>query len=371
MTLINVQALQVRLGGIVAADATVQLQCWAGDEPAVRVSGSGVVFPALETVKLRAGVPAAPIDYPPTLGTCCVKITVRCASFLLERYVAIPEAGPVDFDDLVDVDPGTFAPSLDAVTAWQAWRDAAEVLAVSASAAAASASTSAADAHADRVAAAASAASADVSRVAAGTSAFNAGGSAAAAQGSENAAAASASSAGTALASTLLAKTDTEKARDEALSALTISQTVGRVVTVWDKINQRPQMIYGDTGRRNITATGSTSTPFASGALILRRVGWTVSLEMVNLVISGQAASTNYVFDGILPVGFRSPAASRLTAAQVVASSGVLTVYGNGSDRIVITPGTTAPLYQTIVWQTVDAWPSSLPGITDGAIPTV
>jgi len=215
MTAINVRALQVRLGGLTSTDATVQLQCWAGDAPVVRVSGADVIVPVIETVRLAAGVPAAAIDYPPTLGTCCVKITVRAGAFLIERFVAIPEVGPVDFDDLVDVDPATFAPSVENVTAWQAWRDAAELLTATTATAAASANDDALATGQDRIAVAQLATVVEEDANRAGLSAFNAAGSAAAAQGSENAA-------GT-------ARTGAEAARDLALAGQFAGASLGSV----------------------------------------------------------------------------------------------------------------------------------------------
>lgn len=439
MTLINVQPLQVRIGGLVAADATVQLQCWAGDGPAVRSSGSGVIFPPVETVRLTAGVPAAPIDYPATLGTCCVKISVRSAAgvFALERYVEIPEAGPVDFDDLVDVDPSTFAPSLENITAWQAWRDAAQQLMSAAVQAAADAGLFA------------EATEFDAGR--AGDSAFEAGKSAAIALGHKNAAKlsedAAATSAGASSTSEGNSKTSetnaaasaaaaqaatfggTAPAANTSLDTLTnvgvyrigwaatiaqgapyenfvgtietlpraynavtqialkhnalssdarrfymrtqtgsgwgawavyasqrVDQTAGRAIYTWDDSNVREQLIYGDTGRRDITSLFGASV--TAGRVLIQRYGRHVTITLDNVTVPSGAPTVV----GIIPVGFRTTSAGVFPVGY---SPNTATIWGDGNINLPTGSGR----YGSFTYLTEQPWPTSLPGTADGSIP--
>lgn len=466
MTLINLQALQVRLGGLVGTDATLQLQCWADDGAAVRVSGADVIFPVLETVKLAAGVPAKPIDYPATLGTCCVKVTVRAGAFLLERYVAVPEAGPVDFDDLVDVDPSTFAPSVAAVTAWQAWRDAAELLAATAAAGATAAQASAAAAELDRIAAQDAAARADDDADRSGTSAFNAAGSAAASQSSEDDARDAAIVAKGHRDAAEGFKTSSESARDAAIVARDVAlagqmlgtqvpdtgqdfntlttpgvfrfttaavnaspnapsvlsgvlevrrvstsvtaiqrytpynfgaqsvagrvsferhlvgsgwapwraftsqrvdQSAGRAIYTWDDLNNREQLIYGDTGWRAVRSLllNGWSVPSDSGAMI-RRVGWNVSLTLVGL---NSSAATDDAFLAAIS-GFRTGDVMwQPWPGESGSATDIILREQSGRWQRVNRNAGRQVTYATFSWITSEAWPSVLPGAAVGSVP--
>lgn len=449
MTAINLRALQVRLGGLTSTDATVQLQCWAEDGPVVRVSGPDVIVPAIETVRLTAGVPAAPIDYPPTLGTCCVKITVRAGAFSIERFVAIPEVGPVDFDDLVDVDPATFSPSSTSISAWQAWRDAAAGLAAQSTDAAAAARADAVATAADRTATSTAATNANADADRAGTSAFNAAGSAAAAQGSENAAGAARAGAEAArdlalsgqFAGANLGTTDLNTiatpgmyfqpgpasatlarnypvasgagvlevfvlsstariqryvihggvagdVRGEYLrrwagtvwepwrfiAGQRVDKTAGIAIYTWDDVAAREQLIYADTGTRDITALVAwpSGVSVTSGSRVLmRRVLWDVTVWIEEgLEASGPVASSVMV---MLPAGFvasaqgdTSPIYQRNNLAQI----GMVQTLISGQMSIAFSAasGTGANTRFRHVFKTANAWPSTLPGTAVGSI---
>ncbi|MBZ4486279.1 pyocin knob domain-containing protein [Microbacterium sp. cx-55] len=201
MTLINLRGLIDALPAPAPIDAaTVRIQRWSGHAPAVIIDGPGVTFPANVAVTIASGLPDETIDVPPTDGRYCIRWTITAPLRGLApvyRYTSIPPAGPVDFADLIDVDPTTFAPSGTATAAWLATlREVAQL--------------------ADEVA---------TDAAAAGTSAFNAGASAAAALGHANAADAARDAAVTARTAAQTARTGAEGARDESVTARTAAQT--------------------------------------------------------------------------------------------------------------------------------------------------
>lgn len=379
-------------------NATIVVQAWDAHGPKVQVSGPRVVSSPRNVITVVDGVPDREIHLGPTDGTYGQRWSFAFAGVDGEfvRFTDVPDVAEIDFGDLATLDPDTLQPSPGAVAAWES-----TVVAATQALQGAQAARLGAEAARD-AALAGQFAGADL-----GTAHLDTVTTPGAYRQSNTARATTAQgypedgspitmfvqtsgTGGAGLVQRVIVTARAGRAgmgewiRTRGTSAesfspwrfspvIEVDQSVGRVYRAYDHINARLQMIHGDTGRRNITATGTTTTPFVGGSLILRRIGWTVSLELVNLFIGGQLASTNYVFDGMLPVGFRSPGASRLALAQVVASSGLLTVYGSGSDRIVITPGTTSPLYQTVMWQTTDAWPASLPGVPAdaGGIPNL
>lgn len=113
MTVINLTALETLLdapGPITRGEFT--LDYWAGRSAVTRVDGSDVVFPKTIRVAIVDGEPVEPIDVPPTGENVCARVSIRTfkGGRPLLRYVTIPDTGPVDFGDLVQVDPVLFTP---------------------------------------------------------------------------------------------------------------------------------------------------------------------------------------------------------------------------------------------------------------------
>jgi hypothetical protein len=142
-------------------------------------------------------------------------------------------------------------------------------------------------------------------------------------------------------------------------------ETVGRRKFAWDTINNRWQLVYGDTGWRDVTASligGWTGTGF-----LIRRLGNTV--HVLAKAMSGAAATTPAIY--LLPTGFRSADPVHSFFAQyglapqwpfytiasngTVASGGTYTAVGNG--------------FGVLTFVTNDAWPATNPGTASGTIP--
>lgn len=122
MTVINLTTLASGLGAPAATDAWVQCTPWSGSRPAVRVSGEQVIVSDTASVRVTLGVPQEALDLEANDSTWCWKILTYTTSpsARLTRYVNVPASGPVDFEDLVDVDPATFEPTDDNLAAWEA-----------------------------------------------------------------------------------------------------------------------------------------------------------------------------------------------------------------------------------------------------------
>ena len=111
MTVVNLTVDETALGGPVGTDGRVIVEYVAGSRGYIQVDGDRVVLPKPVTVRFTDGVFDAPLDLEPTRGVCAAAFVIRVDSGRsLRRVVEIPETGPVDFGDLVVVDPDAFAP---------------------------------------------------------------------------------------------------------------------------------------------------------------------------------------------------------------------------------------------------------------------
>ena len=144
-----------------------------------------------------------------------------------------------------------------------------------------------------------------------------------------------------------------------------VDKTAGIAIYTWDDVGNREQLVYGDTGWRDVTTLllngWSTTT-----RVMLRRLTYKV---MVSIDALNPAAATDTAFLE-LPSGFAlEPAAGRFllhtAATPTVAYRTLLS-----SNRIQV-PGVTSSvslLYGTFETSTSQAWPGALPGTPYGAI---
>lgn len=224
MTVIDVTAAVTAIGGRAAVqDGSVLIEYLYGEDgiPSTRTDGSTALLPHPIRVPIVGGVPAFPVDVPPTDGTCYARITVAAVkpyapNPLVLPAVAIPAAGPVAISALVAVDRSSYEPTTDVVTAWELAVDQVATMQSDVTAKAAQAVQAAADAGTF-----AGATEFDANR--AGQSAFQAGQSAATALGHKNdaktSADAAAGSATSAAGSVVAASTERQGAADERLGA--------------------------------------------------------------------------------------------------------------------------------------------------------
>ena len=140
-----------------------------------------------------------------------------------------------------------------------------------------------------------------------------------------------------------------------------VDNAVGRTVKLWDTLNQRDQLIYGDTGQRDVSASIAAGYTNTAGTAILRRNGNIVTLTINSLGRS--EVGTGNVTVLTLPSGFR-PEANRYDWTFRDLRCAALT-----SGVVYITAPSTPVDYLSFTFATNDDWPTSLPGSAIGTIP--
>jgi hypothetical protein len=193
-------------------------------------------------------------------------------------------------------------------------------------------------------------------------------------------------------------------------AAQRIDQTAGRAIYTWDHLNNREQLIYGDTGWRDF-ATDSTygivaagdffGRPLGDGAVIagnlkIRRIGSNVYLAGSGALQPKQDYTTSTRNLCILPSGFRGnavnevlickygnnggDASQKLVFLNVGASSAnpsyvtavpLLLANWNGDATGQSYPKSYHGLWVYGSWPTSDPWPTVLPGTASGTIPNL
>ncbi|AXH43768.1 hypothetical protein SEA_BREYLOR17_23 [Arthrobacter phage Breylor17] len=145
-----------------------------------------------------------------------------------------------------------------------------------------------------------------------------------------------------------------------------VDQTAGRVIYQWDDINLREQIIYGDTGVRQITADNGYV-----GNLYIRRQGYRVTL--FGAIQCPPGGSLNGTFLTLLPDGFR-PYSTIWTyfAVRHSATGNYFTLFRKQNELAFegatgFTDG--AQVRFEISWDTNNAWPTTLPGTASGTLP--
>lgn len=135
-------------------------------------------------------------------------------------------------------------------------------------------------------------------------------------------------------------------------SSLIFDETAGRVVKAWDYLNKREQLIYGDTGIRNIAAELTNVTSVTHVQLVRSGNLCTVLFHDLNPELSGNVT----IFS--LPSGFR-PRASQ--SAQALGVARVQATNNGNFVLIAATAGTNC--IGSITYYTPDPWPTTLPGV--------
>lgn len=113
MTQILLRTLQEVSGGVAPANGRLKATFWAGNRPAsVAVDGSVVSSETFETLFVN-GKAIRPIILPPTDVDKCVKWEISFGTqSSIVRYTTIPDSStPVEFGELVIVDPNTYLPA--------------------------------------------------------------------------------------------------------------------------------------------------------------------------------------------------------------------------------------------------------------------
>lgn len=150
------------------------------------------------------------------------------------------------------------------------------------------------------------------------------------------------------------------------------SESAGRTVYMWDDINNREQLVYGDTGVRDILSMINTANATV-GTAKLRRVGHQVELRVLGVLYAGTggtSANNVSILNAALPAGFRNEHTVQVQAfmGDDLQTSAALAF--NGSSLTMKYLRTTNPSASFLMqWQTLDSWPTTLPGNPVGSLP--
>lgn len=146
-------------------------------------------------------------------------------------------------------------------------------------------------------------------------------------------------------------------------SSCRFDQSVGRVMYAWNDLTNSEQIVYSDTGWRDISSSFINGW---TGSAYLRRVGSSVELIFANLA-GGSSTGVLTLPSGFTP-RFTIPAMARPSSPTANP------IYGNiGTTGVVSLSNSSAFHGQSmqLTLTTVDNWPSSLPGIAVGSIPNL
>ena len=137
-------------------------------------------------------------------------------------------------------------------------------------------------------------------------------------------------------------------------------ETVGRRQFAWDTVNNRWQMVYGDTGWRDVSASLTNSW---TGTLLVRRLNYTVFVRTWNTV-SGASATADGLWT--TPTGWTGDGGPNLISAATSANAFTL-AQSTGSAIACIARAAGIIIHGS--YATDDAWPATLPGTASGSIP--
>lgn len=148
-----------------------------------------------------------------------------------------------------------------------------------------------------------------------------------------------------------------------SLATQRVDQTAGRALYVWDDLNNREQLVYGDTGWRDVSSSLINGW---TGTILMRRVGSSVSARM-QLDSTAATSTTVNVGPGS---GFR-PTGNNITFPMRPATGNTV-AWGQvtGASAAILASNTTALTASSMEfsWLTNDTWPTSLPGTASGGI---
>lgn len=162
----------------------------------------------------------------------------------------------------------------------------------------------------------------------------------------------------------------------EGGTAVRVDNRAGRAIYMWDETANREQLIYGDTGERNILSDAVAAPGKGvkvTGARI-RRVGHTVEINL-GLTKTGEESSLNTrIFEyGKIPGGFNFGDGTLDSAWTAVGYSGEpgpsYVISGGGGRQLSVTLTGSGSYIVNITYTTSQPWPTSLPGAAIGTIP--
>ena len=147
-------------------------------------------------------------------------------------------------------------------------------------------------------------------------------------------------------------------------SEVTIDKSAGIKVSVQDNAAGRKQLIYGDTGWRDITTL--LGNGWSADKFYINRRGYELQVAVQNLKSTG---GSTQITTAILPGGFYPLSALGSSSTLRVAGTPLI-VHSNGHIYAKATTATTTTdLEFSTTIPVYSSWPSVLPGTAVGSIP--
>lgn len=152
-----------------------------------------------------------------------------------------------------------------------------------------------------------------------------------------------------------------------------VDQTAGRAIYQWDELNNREQLIYGDTGWRNMNAIVDPNFVPEGVGVQLRRIGNRVTCDVRGKLTAVPTVPTQQLIMAI-PVGFRG--VNYAVYPSGISGTSVISM-GYPSNNIDLYLYSTANFVNASTriaqasWTTDEVWPTTLPGTANGTIPNL
>ena len=159
-------------------------------------------------------------------------------------------------------------------------------------------------------------------------------------------------------------------------------ETVGRREFAWDYNNNRWQMVYGDTGWRDVTSLVGSEWKTAGAStvsMVLRRIGYTVYVEFSVALVDPNTKPTGNL--AVLGAPYAGPVGGQIDYSDMFAlydTSGIATpvwireqagtLFPLGGGRFPATPAS-GVFRGRLSWSTTDLWPTVLPGTMLNGVP--
>ena len=151
------------------------------------------------------------------------------------------------------------------------------------------------------------------------------------------------------------------------LGSQVVDQTAGRTITTWDDVNNRSQLIYGDTGLRTITTNLLSGT---CNLATLRRINNMVTFRLVTWAKDPAGIGNETIYT--LPDGFRP---DQTIFSGVGSQRGTANIcqfdVGSAGSIVQQAPLLTSGVQLNLSWFTNQPWPTTLPGTASGSIPNL
>lgn len=145
-----------------------------------------------------------------------------------------------------------------------------------------------------------------------------------------------------------------------------VDRTAGLAIYSRDHAQNREQLVYGDTGWRDLRDTnGALQNGWVASAALVRRTGYTVEWQLNGLSSAGSTTDIAYA----LGAGWRPRMNQSWTVRRADGSFSFAPIDTGGRLFRTVNFNTQASAEFTLMYSTTDAWPTSLPGTPVGTIP--